>query len=66
MKLRLKQLRVDSRWTQPELAFKLGVSITYVQKLESGKKTPGFKLAKKIADVFGCKSIDEVLQNEAS
>lgn len=66
MKLRLKQLRIEKGWTQPELALKLGISLTYVQKLEAGNRMPGFKLAKKISDVFGCATFEELIEKNAS
>jgi len=50
----LKQWREEKHLTQAELAGKVGVSQTYIAKLESGdKKNPTLDLLKKIAKHLG-------------
>lgn len=61
-KNKIKKLRVDIGISQKEMAKKLNISVDYVSMIERGIRTPGFKLAKRIADLFGC-TIDEVFFN---
>ena len=50
----LKQRREGKHLTQAQLAHKVGVSQTYIAKLESGdKKNPTLDLLKKIAKALG-------------
>lgn len=39
--------------SQVELANELGICKDYVNMIENNRRTPGFALAKKIADLFG-------------
>ena len=48
----VKKYRKSNSLTQGQLAELLEVSKDYVGMIERGKRTPGFKLAKKIADCF--------------
>lgn len=65
MKIKLKELRTSKDMTQEEAAGALNISLIYVKNLESGKRSPSFKLAKKIAETFGCTTIDEILLKDA-
>ena len=49
--------------TQEEVAEILGINKNYYSMLETGVRTPSFKLAKKIADLFNS-SVDEIFFNE--
>ncbi|PQA87733.1 helix-turn-helix transcriptional regulator [Hyphococcus luteus] len=53
MENRLKELRMERRWSQADLAEKLDVSRQTVNSLERGKYDPSLPLAFKIARVFG-------------
>lgn len=55
----LKSLRKLNKISQKALSELLGVSSDYVSMLERGYRTPGFKLAQKIADCF-CVTVDEL------
>lgn len=55
----LKEYRKKKGITQIELANILEITNDYLSSIERGKSTPGFKLAKKIADYFGT-TIDEI------
>jgi putative transcriptional regulator len=61
----LKQLRKTRNIKQVDLAESLGVTNDYLSLIERGARTPGFKLAKKIADYFDT-TIDSVFFNNAS
>ncbi|MFS0837273.1 helix-turn-helix domain-containing protein [Paenibacillus sp. 1P03SA] len=61
MNEKLKQLRKEKGWSQMETAIKLGISIDYLRSLEIGRKTPSLKLLRKIANTYGCGTIDELL-----
>lgn len=52
MENRLQELRQERRWTQEELAGRLGVSRQTVISIEKGKFDPSLPLAFKIAAVF--------------
>lgn len=60
--IKLRELRKKKGWTQTEVAEKLGISVSYVKKLESGARGSTIKLAQKVATLFGCETIDEILQ----
>lgn len=56
---RLRVLRAERRWSQAELAQRLGVSRQTVNAIETGKYDPSLPLAFSIAKVFELK-IEEV------
>jgi len=56
---RIKELRQKERWTQEELARRVGVSRQSVVAIESGKYNPSLELAFKISREFNC-TIEEV------
>jgi putative transcriptional regulator len=59
MRNRLRVLRAEVRWSQAELAERLGVSRQTVNAVETEKYDPGLPLAFKIAQLFG-KPIEEI------
>ena len=59
MKNRLNVLRAERRWSQGDLAERLGVSRQTVNALETGKYDPSLPLAFKIARLFGL-AIEEI------
>ena len=61
MKNRLRVLRAEYRWTQADLAERLGVSRQTVNAVETEKYEPSLTLAFKIAHLFG-KPIEEIFQ----
>jgi putative transcriptional regulator len=61
MKNRLRDLRLQRRWTQAELARHLDVSRQTVNALERGKYDPSLPLAFRIAAVFEI-SIEEIFR----
>ena len=58
-KNKLKDYRMRKSLTQEELARELDVVPDYISMLERGARTPGFALAKKIADFFET-TVDEI------
>ncbi len=58
---RLRALRGERRWSQANLAERLGVSRQTVNAIENGKYDPSLPLAFRIAEVFEMR-IDEVFQ----
>lgn len=56
---RLRDLRMNRRWTQADLALQLEVSRQTVNALERGKSSPSLPLAFRIARTFGT-TIEEV------
>lgn len=57
---RLKELRLQKKLTQKELAFSLSVQNTAISKYELGEREPDFKTLERIADFFDV-SIDYLL-----
>lgn len=55
----LRVLRAERRWSQAELAEKLGVSRQTVNAIETGKYDPSLPLAFAMARLFGRK-IEEI------
>ncbi|GAW90936.1 helix-turn-helix transcriptional regulator [Calderihabitans maritimus] len=49
----LKEKRLARRWTQEELARKLGITSLHVSRIEAGRRNISFALALKVARVFG-------------
>lgn len=58
MENRLRVLRAERRWSQAELAERLGVSRQTVNAIETGKYDPSLPLAFSIARVFELKIED--------
>ena len=53
MRNHLRERRAARRWSQADLADRLGVSRQTVNALENGRYDPSLPLAFKIAEVFG-------------
>lgn len=56
---RFTTLRRQHGYTQEGLGKELGIAGDYVNMIENGRRTPGFALAKRIADYFGV-TVDEL------
>ncbi len=50
---KLRRLRQERNWTQPDLAEKLGVEQSWLSKIENDKSPPSSELLEKIAAAFG-------------
>lgn len=61
LKNRIVVLRAEMRWSQQELAIRVGVSRQTIVSLEANRYNPSLKLAFEIAAVFG-RPLDEVFQ----
>ncbi len=57
---RIQEYRKQKKWTQEELAKRLGVERSAVAKWESGKSQPQAARLIALAEIFGC-TIDEIL-----
>ena len=58
---RLRVLRAERRWSQADLAERLGVSRQTVNAIETGRYDPSLPLAFRIAQVFELR-IEEIFQ----
>ena len=65
MKNRLRELRAERRWTQGDLAERLGVSRQTVNAIEVEKYDPSLPLAFRIARLFDL-SIEEIFTDGES
>ena len=64
MKNRIRVLRAERRWSQAELAERVGVSRQAVNAVETGKHVPSLTLAFAIAEAFDVK-IEDVFDPHA-
>ena len=62
MKNKLRELRAATKWSQSDLAEKLGVSRQTVNAIETERYDPSLPLAFKLANVFG-KRIEELSED---
>lgn len=60
---KVKKLRKEKEWTQWDLAHKLGVVQTQINRWESGRFTPSIEVIKKLSRIFDV-SIDTLLLDE--
>lgn len=60
----LKYIRVKEGLSQREVAELLNIHKNYYSMIETGTRTPGLQLAKKIADLFNS-TIDEIFFNQS-
>ncbi len=65
MQNNVAQLRELKGEKQYETAKNLGITNDYLSMIERGDRTPGFKLAKKIADYFDS-TIEEIFFNKGT
>ena len=65
MENRLRVLRAERRWSQADLADRLGVSRQTVNAIETGKYDPSLPLAFSIAKLFELKIEDVFSPNGA-
>lgn len=49
---KIRKLRIQNRWSQEELAYKLNVGQTTVSNFESSKTIPDFLVMQKLCEVF--------------
>lgn len=64
MKNRLRELRAQRRWSQAELAERLGVSRQTVNAIETGRYDPSLPVAFKIARLFAL-AIEAIFDDQA-
>lgn len=53
MLLTLRQERIQRGWTQNYVAEKTGLSLTAIQKIETGQRKPSYDVLVKLEDLFG-------------
>ena len=63
MRNRLRELRAQRRWSQADLAERIGVSRQAVNALETDKHDPSLGLAYRIAAAFGL-AVEEIFENQ--
>lgn len=63
MKNRIRVLRAERRWSQADLAAKVGVSRNSIISIENGHFDPSLTLAFDIADAFECR-IEDIFERE--
>ncbi len=65
MKNRVRELRTERRWSQSDLAERLGVSRQTVYAIEAEKYDPSLPLAFKIARLFATR-IEQVFDDDGA
>jgi putative transcriptional regulator len=63
MENRLRELRAERRWSQQELAERVGVSRQTINAIETQRYDPSLPLAFKLAETFGCR-IEKIFKKE--
>jgi len=63
MKNRIRVLRAERRWSQADLATRLGVSRQTVNSIETGRFDPSLPLAFRMARLFG-RSVEGVFEDD--
>ena len=63
VKNRLRELRAERRWSQAELADRLGVSRQTVNAIETERYDPSLPLAFRMAALFAC-PIERIFQGD--
>ncbi len=64
MENRIRVLRAERRWTQAELAERIGVSRNSINAIENGRHDPSLPLAFRIAKAFEL-PVDQVFEDES-
>ena len=64
MQNRIRVLRAERRWSQAELAERIGVSRNSVNAIENGRHDPSLPLAFRIAKAFEL-PVDQVFEDES-
>lgn len=64
MKNKLRVLRAERRWSQADLAERVGVSRNSIISIENGHFDPSLPLAFAIADAFDCR-IEDVFERDS-
>jgi transcriptional regulator with XRE-family HTH domain len=59
----MKSLRKKRSWSQTDLAERLGVHLTHINRVETGKVLPSLDFAVKLSRTFGI-SLDELLADD--
>lgn len=66
MNNRIRALRAEKKWSQADLAARVGVSRNSINAVENGKFDPSLPLAFRIADVFEVRIEDVFLRDPAA
>lgn len=53
MLLTLRQERIRRKWSQSYVAEQAGLSLTAIQKIETGQRKPSYDVLVKLLDLFG-------------
>ncbi|MZQ75221.1 MAG: helix-turn-helix domain-containing protein [Peptoclostridium sp.] len=61
----LKIARIKKGYSQQEFSEMLGIHKNYYSMIETGSRNPGFKLAKKIADILEV-TVDEIFFDDSN
>lgn len=61
---KFKNVRLSKQMTILELAGRSGVSVSYVEKMDSGWVLPTYKIAEKVALVLECSVADIFPENQ--
>ena len=65
MKNKIRVLRAERRWSQAELAERVGVSRNSINSIENGHFDPSLSLAFAISDAFDS-SIEDIFERDPS
>jgi transcriptional regulator with XRE-family HTH domain len=60
---KIRKLRIQKKWSQEELAFKLNVGQTTISNFESSKTIPDFLVMLKVCEIFDI-GLDYFIEND--
>ena len=60
---KIRKLRIQNKWSQEELAFKLNVGQTTISNFESSKTIPDFLVMQKVCELFDI-GFDYFIEND--
>jgi transcriptional regulator with XRE-family HTH domain len=60
---KIRKLRIQNKWSQEELAYKLNVGQTTISNFESSKTIPDFLVMLKVCEIFDI-GLDYFIEND--
>ena len=66
LKQNIRNKRAEKRWSQDELAEHAGISVKYVQAIETGQRCPSVKICEALANALGIQLFELFLPEQCS
>ena len=66
LKQNIRSKRAEKRWSQDELAEYAGISVKYVQAIETGQRCPSVKICEALANALGIQLFELFLPEQCN